>query len=320
MSDNSEKKTDSFESVTVCSKTAKCFLSELDEIHERWDEGTWVFRGQNDADWDPIPSLFRDWDNRSIDYEFPLISMYIRHINMVNLPVPADTIGFKSYTKSHMPTTLASLSHSSGYGYKYDYTDAIFAIAQHSGIPTRLLDFTYNPFIAAFFAAHNRNRANELKYSPEWIEKYFFDVLNKYQDSETTVLSALREYLQKHRDIQDTLNTDMAVWAVRVNKLADRSSLRLLDHPYSEILNLRSQLGVFICDTQPIVEGSEPGKLFRNELWKLISSGDIYKLTLPHTERQFLIDMLEKKRISPMYLKPSYEYVARRVLNSVARH
>ena len=280
----------SFDSVTIRTKTAKCFLRELDEIHERWGEGTWVFRGQNDAKWDPIPSLFRDWDQKSIDYEFQLIGRFLRHINMVNLPIPADTLGFKSYTKSHMPTTLTSLSHGSGYGYKYDYTHVVFAIAQHSGLPTRLLDFTYNPLIAAFFAAHNRNRANTLKYSPDWIEQYFYDVLNKFQESEEVVLSALKNYLQQHRDILDTLNTDMAVWAVRVSDIADRTSLKLLDHPYSEILNLRSQLGVFICDTQPIVKGSEPGELFRNELLKLIHSGDIYKLTLPHSERQFLID------------------------------
>ena len=119
---------DLFESVTVCSKTAKCFLRELDEIHERWGEGTWVFRGQNDAKWDPIPSLFRDWDHKSIEYEFKLISMFVRHINMVDLPVPADTIGFKTYTRSRVPTTFASLSHSSGYGYKYDYTRAVLRL------------------------------------------------------------------------------------------------------------------------------------------------------------------------------------------------
>ena len=134
------------------------------------------------------------------------------------------------------------------------------------------------------------------------------------------MLSALKNYLQRHHDILDTLNKDMAVWAVRVTDMADRTSLKLLDHPYSEILNLRSQLGVFICDTQPIDKDSDPGKLFRDQLLKLIDSGDIYKLTLPHSERQFLISLLEKKRISPMYLKPSYEYVANRVLNSVDKH
>lgn len=79
-------------------------------------------------------------------------------------------------------------------------------------------------------------------------------------------------------------------------------------------------MGVFICDTQPIEESSKPGQLFKDEMSKLIDYGDIWKLTLPSSESQNLIHMLDKKRISPMYLMPTYERVAERVLKSVDRN
>lgn len=224
---------ESFADVTCASPTAKAFLEKLDETHERWSEGTWVFRGQNDANWDPIPSLFRNNDRGFIDYEFQLISLFVRHINLVNLAVPADTVGFKSYTKDQLPTTLASLSHSSKYGYKYDYTHVVFAIAQHSGIPTRLLDFSYRPHVAAFFSAHNAGLAGKYQNSPDFLEKYYYDILNEYQNSPDDTLALLEKYLQKHREVIDKLPKEIAVWAVRVNELADRTSLRLLDHPYN---------------------------------------------------------------------------------------
>ena len=247
--------------------------------------------------------------------EFKLIRQFIRFVNLANLPVPADSMGFITHTKEQSPTTLARFSHETTYGYEYDYTHVVFAIAQHSGVPTRLLDFSYNPFVAAYFAADITGLVEKHGFSQYSLLMDFIETLKKHQEPAEVALSSL---LTKQRKLRNILPKTMAVWAIRVDHLP-RTSLRLLDHPHTEILNLKSQSGAFICDIQPIGPSSKPGELFCDALVKLIEDGDIYKLTLPYSEWAHLFALLEKKRIAQMYLKPTYEQVAERVLASVAK-
>ena len=309
---------DDFEAVTIRCFTAQAFLQELDETHDRWARGTWVYRGQNDASWDLIPSIYRDWDYKSsIEFEFKSMRMFTRYVNRVNLPVPGNTVGSIAYTKDDAPATLSSLSHNSSYGYQYDYAHVVFAMAQHSGIPTRLLDFSYHPLVAAYFAADISNLAQKHSYTSEEIDAYFHDILSEYTKSPDAAIAAIQRYLQVNRDAMESLPKEISVWAIKATELADITTLRLLDHPYSEILNLKAQMGVFICDIQPIDVFSNPSLLFNNELLKLVARREIWKLVLPFSERHALLEMLDKKRISRMYLMPSYEHVAKRVVESV---
>jgi hypothetical protein len=102
----------------------------------------WVFRGHKREDYPLAPSIERhpytewDWAEHKILREFQ--SKATLHMDAKQLPPTA---------REHKLSWLA--------------------IMQHYGAPTRLLDFTYSPYIALYFALRNR-KDNESEYAEIW--------------------------------------------------------------------------------------------------------------------------------------------------------
>lgn len=93
------------------------FEGTIPDPHELFTEGWWIYRGQT-----------RD---------LPLL----------------PTIGRKGYSFEHERDVFERFKHSAIPKYPQFSSDwDLLAIAQHCGCPTRLLDFTFNPFVALYFA------------------------------------------------------------------------------------------------------------------------------------------------------------------------
>lgn len=123
-----------------------------------WDglHRSWIFRGQRSSKWDLIPSIFRSditekWilprKGERVDYiefckrEFRIIANFVKLSDSVGLKVPTESYKFRSRdTKKDA-------------NFPPKENIEIWAIAQHHGIPTRLLDFSHNGLYATYFAA-----------------------------------------------------------------------------------------------------------------------------------------------------------------------
>ncbi len=148
----------------VC-RTATEFLDNLRISHPNWrgqHSGKWAFRGQGDARWHLVAKAFRpDTDLaykgepvhpplpplRQFEMELRVLNHFLFAADRVGLPIPGDNQSLR------LPSTVTG---------KHDYrtwpwpaTLEVLAIAQHHGVPTRLVDFSHNPLVAGFFAAES---------------------------------------------------------------------------------------------------------------------------------------------------------------------
>ena len=111
-----------------------------DDDGEIWRKG-WIFRGQKEECYLLEPSIERaypstDWNEAEYKALQEFQSKAGLHMEAARLPKPGDKLGW-------------------------------LAIMQHYGAPTRLLDFTYSPYVALYFALRNR-RKGESAFAKVW--------------------------------------------------------------------------------------------------------------------------------------------------------
>ena len=115
-------------------KTLKQFISALTGLlpSSSTQKGTYWFRGQSSAEWSLAPSFMRITDGLGL----PLL-------DATGLEVEALK-AFKS--RAHLFVSPQLLD-------KVKTAPCWWALMQHHGAPTRLLDWTTSPYVAAYFAA-----------------------------------------------------------------------------------------------------------------------------------------------------------------------
>lgn len=310
MNDAKNEKTDLFKEVTIHCETARELLDNLELTHPRWFRQNWIFRGQNDARWELVPSLFRKWEkDTNPGLELALIRLFISNANLAQLPIPNNSLGY--YTNAFKPTVRQLTA-----GATYDLSHVVFAIAQHSGVPTRLLDFSHSPLVAAYFAIEFSNLYESLGLASDRLAEYFRRCADCYTDG-SDVEATIAELVDKVKLSINSLPDEVAVWAVHAQDLGDYTSIKLLEHPFMEILPLRMQKALFLCDTEFAEEDVQLGRKWPSldsKLATLINTDGIYKLTLPYEEAEALNDLLTLHQFSPAMVNPSYEAVAKQTV------
>ena len=128
----------------------------------------WIFRGHTDSRWKLIPSVLRPEtmleyrpsviyaplanNKDQIRAEYFLIEEFRQFLDEQGLPIPEDSQEFRA-GKIEMTNERILPAFEGKETWPPDKYLSLMALAQHHRIPTRLLDWTRDAYVAAYFAA-----------------------------------------------------------------------------------------------------------------------------------------------------------------------
>lgn len=248
-----------------------------------------LFRGQGDASWTLIPSalrkehiernVFRQYNehglaNGIVRDELFSLSQFVKHCDRTGIKIPNDSHVFRQENVGLTSTNNINYITNPSFWPNPKLLD-LMALAQHHGVPTRLLDWTSLPYTACYFASSNAVSRFE-----EWVSE-----------------------------------SKLAIWVLDSSKIRVEDSINIYSSPGSISPNLAAQYGIFTVHPHNGAHGKPFKNIGLEHLPQIREQPVILKLTLPCYEAVRLLGLCCIAGFSAADIYPSTDGAGRAVMD-----
>ena len=247
-----------------------------------------IFRGQANSSWKLIPTVLRDGDNNpasamwgkgvkaeeQVFTEVRLLELFAEFCDQVGIRIPGDSPSFRNEILSSERQDLYIKQPAK---WPNPGLIEIMAMAQHHGIPTRLLDWTKQPYVAAYFAA-------------------------------TSALANAKQWKRGDK---------LAVWALNIELINLYQRVKVVTIPGSVTPHLSAQSGLFTVHPHNGNRGGDFDVSGLEDEFSKLPNTPLLLLTLPVKESLSLYELCNRSGINAATIYRSIDGAGRAVLDNL---